>query len=145
MPTSKFNLGQDSSVTLIDGFTGQKLKLGLVVDFQSAQKVKPVTSSPLNQRPLAFHLPAGWTFSFSIDRSNANVDKAISAFEQAYWSGSIVNFSTMTQRIIEVNGSVSKFQYNQVTWHLQDAGTWTQDNVVKVKITGEASGRAVIS
>jgi len=141
MPTSRFNLGQDNSVILIDGTSGAKLDIGLVVDFKSAQQVKQVNSDPLNSPPLQYHLPGGWSFSFSIDRANNNADAAIAALEQAYWNGAIVNFSTMYQSILEVNGSTSVYEYNNVTYHLQDAGTWTQNQVVKVSISGFASTR----
>jgi hypothetical protein len=140
MPTSQFSLGQDTRVVIIDGTLG-RLNIGLVVDFKSAQQVKTVNTDPLNMPPLQAHLPGGWTFSFSIDRANSVADDAIAALELAYWNEQTVLFGTLYQYTTEINGSTSTYQYNNVTYHLSDAGTWTQNQVVKQTITGWASTR----
>ena len=140
MPTTQFNLGQDVSLVLIGGSTG-RLNLQLVTNFKSQQTVKTVNTDPLNGPPIQAHLPGGWTFTFSIDRATSAADDAVAAMEQAYWNGQLLAFGSMYQYVQEVNQSVSTYQYNNVTFHLSDAGTWQQNAVVKQSLAGFASTR----
>jgi hypothetical protein len=140
MPTSLFNLGQDGRAVLIGGFTGQ-LALPLVTSFRSMQSTKTIRVDPLNQAPIEFHAPGGWTFSFSIDRASASLDSAIAALELAYWQGQVIQFGALYFYVEEVNGSTTTWQYNQVTFHESEAGTWTQNQTVKQGLAGFASTR----
>jgi hypothetical protein len=135
-----FNIGRDVEVVLMMGALG-RLDLQKVEGFSARQVTNTVQIKPLNEPMIGRYVPSGWEGDFSVDRANSVVDDAIATIEAGFWNGLRLATGTMFQYINEVNGSVSTYQYDEVSISLSDAGAATADAPIKQKITWMARRR----
>ena len=140
MPTNTFNLGKDCTVVLIAP-TGQQVTLSIVEGFDAKQAVHSLRIRPLNGPPQGADLPDGWNGSFTVERGSSAADDLFSQIEQGYWAGGVFGIGQVFQYVTEVNGSTSTYQFDGVTMHLSDAGSWKADSSVKQTISFFASTR----
>ena len=140
--TGAFNVGRDCQVTLIGPF-GQ-VDIPNVTDFMAQQITASVRSDLLNGVQLRAELPKGWSGSFGADRGSAALDTLFNAIEAAWYSSGTIGASTLYQRIVETKGSVTTYQFDNVSLKLDDAGTWKGDAVVSQKVSFEAGRRIAV-
>lgn len=140
MPTAAFNLGRDCTI-VIQTPTG-RLDAQIVTQFDAKQKVKNLRIAPLNGPPIGADLPDGWDGTFQLDRANASVDDYFSNLEQTFWAAGTFPINiTIYQYVQEVSGSTSTYQYDGVTMHLNETGTWKAEEQVKQTVTFFAATR----
>lgn len=138
----RFNIGRNGQAVLVGPYG--KLELNYT-EFRSAQKTHEVTSRPVNGRTQVADLPDMWTFEFDIDRDSSQLDDTVAQIEAAYFAGGTLPLSTLYDYVNELNGSESTYQFDGVTFTLNNAGTYKQDDAVKQTISGKASTRRKIS
>lgn len=140
---NNFNVGND--VTLV--FTGGngRIDFGHVSEWEAKPATQHVKIKPLNSPPLQRDLPEGWTFSFSIDRSNVNLDAYQAQKEANFWAGGQDPVETLYAYIAENDGSTSTWAFLKVASTFTDAGRWSQDAAVKQKFEGFASQRIQVT
>jgi len=144
MPTiADFNIGRDVQIVLMMGALG-RLDLQKVESFQARPVTNTVSIKPLNEPGIGRYLPSHWEGDIGLDRANSVADDAMATLEAAFWNGLRLPTGTMYQYINEVDGSVSTYQYDEVSISLADAGNATSDAPVKQKISWMARRRRKI-
>lgn len=144
MPTNVFSLGKDCSLVAIAP-TGQRLDLSVVTGFEARQSVHQLRIRPLNGPPQGADIPDGWTGSFEVERGSSAADDLFATIESAFWAGGILGVGQIFQYVNEVNGSQSTYQFDGVTMHLSEAGSWKADSAVKQTVQFFASTRKRVS
>ncbi len=139
MAGNKFSIGLDCQLVVI-GPSGQ-VNLTHVTGFDSRQNTHSVRVSRMDGINLGAELPKGWEGSFEIERGSSAVDDMIAAIELGYYAGGSLGTGTLYQFISETDGSVSSYQYNNVTFKLVNAGAWKGDASVKQRLEFFASQR----
>lgn len=134
------SIGRDISVHCVLP-SGAQLQIDGITDFDRKPKQKKLESHGLDGIVRTATIPGTWTLSLGIDRNNHLLDDFFAAVEQAYFDGQTVNNVTISEIIVEPDGSVSTYRYEGVSLHFEDAGNWKSDSFVKMKIGGEASRR----
>ena len=132
MSLSMFSVGRDTQLVVI-GPTG-RIDLTHVTSFDSRQITKSVRVDRMDGTHMGTELPKGWEGNFEIERGNSAVDDFIAVSEQQYFAGNNVAQSTMYQYVTETDGSVSTYQYDNVTFRLSNAGVWKGDSSVRQKL-----------
>jgi hypothetical protein len=137
--SNQFNVGKD--VTLdITGPNGP-LRFNIVTAFESKPNYKSLDSKGLDGVDRYDDLPAGWSGSFTLDRSDSTVDDFFAQKEANFYSGLSANLVNITETISEINGSVNQYRYTGVALTLQDAGSKSADNKIVMKIGFRANRR----
>src|SRR5271165_3904618 len=131
-----FQTGFEATIVFIGAYG--EVDLGLVQNWDSKQKMKQLIARPLNSPPVPRFLPDGWDFSFTIIRSNVNLDALAALKETAFWAGAPIAAETLYAYITNSDGSQSVFQFTNCQTMLSDAGSFTVDKEVTQKVTGFA-------
>jgi len=140
-----FNVGRDVQAVLYAP-NGVRIDLTNLTDFDVKPQYKEARSDALNQPPAVRFLPAGFMFTFNIDRRDATNDNAFLLIEQAWWAiGSqdpgTGSTGSMTVLINETNGGQTIQQYSGVALKMPNLGSIKQDSPIKQTIEGFASRR----
>lgn len=135
-----FNIGRDVQVVLMMGALG-RLDLQKIESFSAKPVTNTVQIKPLNEPGIGRYLPSHWEGEIGLDRANSVADDAMATLEAAFWNGLRLPIGTMYHYINEVDGSVSTYQYDEVSISLSDAGSATADAPLKQKITWMARRR----
>ena len=134
-----FSIGRDCQLVLI-GPSG-RVDLSHVTGFDAKQLVQSVRVSRLDGTNLGTNLPRGWEGAFDIARGSSVAEDLINQIEQSYYSGGVMQFTTLYQYINETDGSVSTWQFTNVSLRLVEAGQWQGDGGVKQRLEFFASTR----
>jgi hypothetical protein len=143
MATNDFSLGRATSIVLTHPLAqtaGGRVDLQHVTGFHATQTYNSPKVDRLDGVTLSKDVPKGWTFTIDIERGNQQVDLLQSAVETAWYTLGTAPYGSMTQYTQEQDGSVSTYQYDNVSLKI-DSGDWKDDAAVKQKITGTASRR----
>lgn len=143
MPVNSFSVGRDLTFTLI-GPTGT-LTLGGVTDYTCKPMFSKLKHKDLDGSVLNAAIPDGWDITIKLDRKDATLDNFFAALEASYFAGQNIANGTISETIQEADGSVSQFQYTNVSLTYDDAGSWRGDSLVPVTLTGSASRRNKVS
>jgi hypothetical protein len=135
-----FNIGRDVQIVLMMGALG-RLDLQKVSDFSSKPVTNTVQIKPLNEPGIGRYLPSHWEGEISMDRANSVADDAMATLEAAFWNGLRLPTGTMYTYVNEVDGSVSTYQYDEVSITLSDAGSASADAPLKQTIAWMARRR----
>lgn len=140
MPVNNFNVGRDMTLQIV-GYDGTIQNFTLQTSFDTKQETHSIKIMGMDGTVRFLELPAGWSGSFGFDRQSDNLDNYFSQLESAYYSGLNVQAATLTETIVEVDGSTSQFRYTGTVFKLDDAGSWQGDKQVGQKISFSASRR----
>lgn len=132
MSLTAFSIGRDTQLVVM-GPNG-RVDLTHVTSFESRQVTQSVRVSRMDGTHLGAELPRGWEGSFELERGSSGADDFIAGAEQQYFNGGSPSASTMYQYITETDGSVSTYQYDNVTFRMSNAGTWKGDSSVRQKL-----------
>lgn len=138
-----FSIGKDVTLDVV-GPNGP-LSFSIITAFDSKPSYKSIDVKGLDGLDRYDDLPAGWTGTFSIDRSDSTVDDFFAQKEANYYAGVSSTTATITETITEINGAVSQYVYKGVALTLQDAGSKSGDNKIMMKIGFRASRRIKVS
>lgn len=133
------SVGRDVSVTLVTP-RGQ-LSIDITTSFDAKARYDRRRSRPLNGPPLAVPIPDGWEGTFELDRTNSQIDSFFAAEDLAYFAGRGISPSTISETIVNVDNSVSVFIYTGVMLMFEDAGRKQADELIKMRVSFEASER----
>lgn len=143
MPVNSFSVGKDLTFTLV-GPNGN-ITLNGVTDYSTKPKFSKLDHKNINGNHLYAAIPDGWDITIRLDRADNTLDVFFANLEAAYFAGTNIAGGTISENIQEVNGSVSKFQYTDVSLTYDDAGSWKGDSYTPISITGCASRRLQLS
>ena len=115
-----------------------------VTGIHQKQERKKVVSDPLNAPPQHASFPQGWTVGIDFDRTDNTVDAYFAAEEANFWNGGQVLNGTLYVYITEVNGSQSRYMFNNCAFSYDDAGTAKGVDKVSCKISAMASTRTAL-
>lgn len=141
--SGQFSVGKD--VTLdITGPQGP-LRFTIMTGFDSKPSYKSLDSKGMDGLDRYDDLPAGWSGSFSLDRSDSTIDDFFAQKEANFYSGLSSTPITITETIMEISGAVSQYRYTGVALTLQDAGKKSADNKIAMTLGFRASRRLKVS
>lgn len=143
MPVNSFSVGRDLTFTLV-GPNGN-ITLNGLTDYNTKPIFTKLKHKDLDGSVLHAAIPDGWEITIKLDRQDATVDDFFAALEASYFSGQNIAGGTISETIAEADGSVSQFQYTDVSLTLDDAGSWRGDSFVPITLTGMASRRNQVS
>lgn len=143
MPQGKFNVGRDVTLKIVT--TVGSLDLSNLTSFKSkldetVQKIVLVNGKTKHLRFLE-----GWSGSFDLERSSAQIDAYFSLLELNQKLGIREPPASITETVQEVNGSVSQFRYKGVILSYQDAGEVAGNKSIKQSLNFVAEERPQIA
>lgn len=139
MANSPFNIGRNGRMVLI--WNGQRVDLPTVTNFRSQQSTTGLKSTPLNDKPVTYEVPNGWTGSFTVQRDSAKLDDLIANNEAAFWAAATITSGTLYFYVEETDGSTTRWEYTDVAITMNAAGSWSNDDIVHQSISFTASQR----
>jgi hypothetical protein len=131
--TGTFSVGRDISIILI-GPDGSRVDLPNIISFDAKQETVAIKIDRIDSVQMHAELPKGWTGSFELERGNSAVDLLFAGIEENWVISGIYNQGQLITNIIEKNGSISTFAYDNVSLKYAEAGTWKGDSSVRQKI-----------
>jgi len=139
MPQNGFNVGRDVSLDIIS--PNGPLDFGLITNFHPKQEVveKMIKGIDGISRPVRFY--NGWTGTIDLERRGSDVDTYFALSEQNYYDGVDDGSCTITETIVDPDGSVAQFRYVGVVLKYDDAGARAGDNTIQQKLSFMASRR----
>jgi hypothetical protein len=141
--SNQFNIGKDVTLDVI-GPNGP-LRFNIITGFECKPSYKSVDSKGLDGLDRFDDFPAGWSGSFSIDRSDSTVDDFFAQKEANFYAGNSSTPCTITETITEINGSVSQYRYTGVALTYQNAGSKSADNKIMLTVGFRAARRIKVS
>lgn len=136
-----FNVGHDISVDSVDPVTGKMISWPPPTGFSRSPAQKMLMSEPITQPPIHRIVEGGWHGTMDFDRSDNSVDSFFARNETLYWQGVDIVGGTITETIKEKDGSVSQYQYTNVTFQYSNAGHWRAQDKVPIQVSWSASQR----
>lgn len=141
IPVNEFSIGNDWSIDLLDPLTGGVQSFTLLTGFSKQQDTQEVTSNALDGIVRRAHLPNGWSGTITFDRASSAIDDYFAAREEAYYQGRVQPPCTITETIREVNGGVTQYRYEGVSFRLNQGGNAQGKDRVEMTIDFTASRR----
>lgn len=143
MPLNGYSVGRDISLDII-GPTGP-LRFSLITNFTSKPDTTDIKIKGLDGITRHARFPDGWSGSFDITRADSTLDDYFSQVEANYYAGLNERPLTITETISEASGAVTQYRYTGVLLKLDDAGSWSGDQVVKQKVSFMADTRVKVA
>ena len=138
-PGTQYNIGSDSTLTFL--VNGAPVGSMLLTKFEFKQNTTRLVSKPINSPPNYRDLEEGWEGTLVYDRSNSVLDDFFAAKEAARWAGQLPPSLTITTTINNVDGTTSRYRFNNVTAKLDGGGTYAADEKVEQTASWAASTR----
>ena len=137
MPANGLSTGIDTKIYFSDANGVQQF--AILESFQCAENANTPEKVGIDgtTRFPKFHL--GWKGTFTFQRNSDVLDSYIAVQESLYYLGVDQLPGTITQTIIEIDGSVSQYSYSNVVLVLEDGGTWSGTDIVTQKFSFNAS------
>jgi hypothetical protein len=140
MAQQGYSIGRDITLVAILA-NGTSLRFGKVTAFDAKpettkQKVKGLDGTVSNLR---YH--EGWSGTFRCERRDPSLDGYFAQIEANYYAGTEEPPCTIQQTILEPNGAISQFRFEQVVFNLDDPGSWGSDKTVAQVVSFEAARR----
>jgi hypothetical protein len=143
MPVNSFSVGRDLTFTLV-GPTGN-LTINGLTDYGCKPMFSKLKHKGLDGENMNAAIPDGWEISIKLDRQDATIDNFFAALEASYFAGQNIASGTISENIVEADGSITQFQYTKVSLTYDDAGSWRGDSLVPISLTGSAARRNKVS
>ena len=140
MPMNGFNVGRDITLNIV-GWDGAIMDFSLLTSFDRKQATHHVQVKGIDGIVRHLEIPDGWSGSLDYERQDSKIDTYFAGLEQAYYDGVNIKGATITETIVDSDGSVSQFRYTGVMFKLDDAGAAKGDDTIKEKISWSASRR----
>lgn len=130
MPQGQYSLGRDVGLTIVSPQSGP-ITLNTITSFQSKSDDQVQKLILINGITDHLRFFQGWSGKFDIERANAILDQYFALLESNYFQGVPEAAASITETIVEVNGSISQYRYPGVILSYADAGEFTGDKSVK--------------
>jgi hypothetical protein len=138
-------VGRDVTVTIAGAQGNIVIPSSQVTHFDAKPLKREDWSRPLNSPPEPLYMPDGWRGTIEIDRSDATLDTFQATLEANFWNGSNQLSGTIVQTIVEDNGSITQYQYNNVMFWVEDPGNFRADGKVSQRMEFSAGIRLRIT
>jgi len=138
-PGSQFNIGSDSVMSFL--VNGLPIGSMLLTSFEFKQLTTRLTSKPVNNVPGYREVEEGWEGTMEYDRSNSVLDDFFAAKEAARYAGQQPPQVTVTTKITNTDGSVSRFRFDGMAVKLDNGGKYASDEKVMQQVAWVASTR----
>lgn len=145
MPVNGMNVGVDYTLSYYDGTSGALVNLGDVQDVKIVALKHDVKSMPYNSFPRYGYVSDGYKVDFSITRTGAALELFAVAAEKAFNAGQVQQPGYLNETITNPDGSITRFQYQNMVIFLTDHGNIQRDAVVKLTLEGYASTKVQIA
>lgn len=145
MPINGFTVGSDVSVTI--STTSGNLNPAGLTSFTKKQDVTQKKIKLLTGITKNLTFPDGWSGTFVASRVDSSIDDYIAAFEANYFAGADQEGDSVniTETIREVSGAVTQWQYNGVTFVLENGGDAAGDTELVQTLSWVAERRIKLS
>lgn len=134
-----FNLGTDTSITIIDNDTKAPISLaGRMVTYKPDPKMTVVVSDPIDNGGLTQHRTTyhGWTVAITIDRATGDIDSLQALQESNYYAKGLQKYFTLVERTRDVNtGVVDIYTYLYGVMNLTTSGERKKDSNIVINMT----------
>ena len=127
MPVNNMTVGRDYDFGLYDGITRQIINLGDVQSFRVTSAKHNIKSSPYNGDPKFGYIPDGYTGSFSIVRTNQQLEELALTLNETFNSGGSVKSGYLNETVRNPDGSVSRYQYTGCVFWLTDVADGSRE------------------
>ena len=140
MPANGYSVGRDVTLDIVDPLRGI-LRFSIKTGWSSEPMYTELTSKGLDGTNRFADIPEGWTLKFDLDRGDAAVDSYFAAQEALYFAGGVVPYVSVTETIVNPDGTLSQFRYTGIAMRITNAGSWKSDAKVEQSISGRAQRR----
>jgi hypothetical protein len=134
-----FNTGRDIAIDFV--LPQGPVRFSILTDVSRKQNTKSVESHGIDGICRYVEIPGGYEGTVEIDRAGPQLDQAIAYLESLYYAGKPVPYSTITETISELNGSITIWRFVNVAIKAEDLGSWKGDSKVTQKLGWKASLR----
>lgn len=143
-----FNLGTDTSISIIDNDTGAPISLaGRMVTYKADPKITVVTSTPIDNGGYVQHRTPynGWTGTITIDRAQGDLDLLQSQMEINYYQQGLQKYFTIIETTRNVNNNTTDiYNYNYCVMNMQTSGERKKDSAIVITLTFEAQSKVLV-
>lgn len=144
MPVNGYTVGRDITVTIVTSL-GTVASFSVRTGFSKQQVTADIKVSRADGVVDNLFLPQGWTGTLDYERGSSDLDDYFADLETAYFSGTNISSASIVETITENDGSTSQYTYTGVQFKLDDAGSATGDNTMKMKVGWAASRRKKVA
>lgn len=125
----------------MDPLNGGVQSFSLITGFSKQQNTQEVRSNALDGLTRIAHLPDTWTGTITYDRASSAIDDYFARREEAYYQGRVQPPCTITETIREVNGGITQYRYEGVSFTLSNGGNAAGRDRVEMSIDFVAGRR----
>lgn len=137
---NKYSLGVNCTLRITDE-NGDVAITESILNFTSKSDDEYNHVNHLNGRRGTLQYKNGWSGSFEIARQSQFFDKYWANQESRYYNGLFSANTTIMQTVKEPDGSLSQWQFVNVTLMYDDAGAWEHGHEVRQRISFFAERR----
>ena len=130
MPVNGMNVGADYSLMYYDGTSGQLINLGDVQDVSITAPNHQVNSRPYNNVPRFGYVPDGYSGSFQIVRTKADVEQLQIRLSTLFNTGGTVLPGFINYTVNNSDGSVSRYQIVGAVFWLNKIASGAREKVI---------------
>ena len=141
MPASAYNVGRDIALTIFTSQGTLTTDPSTLTDFESKPINAEIKVIGIDGIMRPAYLPEGHEGSFMYTRTTSDIDDYFADLEANYYAGGDLPSGTITETINDVDGTISQYRYTGVALKLDDAGNWSGNREVKMKVSFMASRR----
>jgi len=135
-----FNTGRDLTLNIV-GFDGAIHSFGLQTTFDARAITKKISIEGMDGLTRFLKIPGGWSGSMGFVKQDDTLDAYFAQLEAAYFNGQNIPASSITETIQNPDGSTSQYRFTGVMLEFDDAGAWSGDADIKLKISWDAGRR----
>lgn len=139
MPVNGMNTGVDYSLFYYDGARGALVNLGDVQNVKIVALKHDIKSQPYNNRPRYGYVPDGFKIDFTITRTGSELEDFMVAAEANFNAGKVQKPGFLQQSVVNPDGSISRYQYQDMVIFLTDHGNIDRDKATTMSLEGYAS------
>lgn len=140
MPINGYSVGRDVTLKVVLS-GGRTLSIPGLTNFKKKPDLSDQKVMRMDGRVDHLVFPGGWSGSFELDRTDDSVDTFMADYENAYYNNQNMQAATLTETIIETDGTASRFRYTGVMLKPTDMGDAAGDKTIKQTVEFLASRR----
>lgn len=145
MPINGLSVGRDFTFGFYDQNTGNLLQMGDIQSLKVTQQVANIKSMPYDGPPKYGHVPDGWKGTFTIVRTGSQLEDLQLALNAAFENGTPIKAGYISETVNNPDGTVSRYQYTGVDFHMTDVGDVARDKTVVQTVEFMASTKVQLA
>ena len=139
MPANNYSVGRDISYSVVT--SSGNLTLNGKTDYSIKPVFTDLKHKGLDGNTTHGVIPDGWQIDMKFDRTDPNVDNYFAQLENDYFAGVNQQGGTISENIVESDGSISSFRYTNVILKYDNAGDWKGDSLISISVSAMATRR----